>query len=62
MSDKLNINEQVQMILDIANQLRGLFKEDEYQNVIIPMTICRRFVNHGYKMYIRECRQKLGLK
>lgn len=43
MSDKLNINEQVQMILDIANQLRGPFKEDEYQNVIIPMTICRRF-------------------
>ena len=29
MSDKLNINEQVQMILDIANQLRGPFKEDE---------------------------------
>lgn len=43
MNDKLNINEQVQMILDIANQLRGPFKEDEYQNVIIPMTICRRF-------------------
>ncbi len=43
MNDKMNINEQVQLILDIANQLRGPFKEDEYQNVIIPMTICRRF-------------------
>lgn len=43
MTDKFNINEQVQMILEIANQLRGPFKEDEYQNVIIPMTICRRF-------------------
>ncbi|MGN0787450.1 MAG: N-6 DNA methylase [Candidatus Onthoplasma sp.] len=39
----LKIDEQVRMILDIANQLRGPFKEDEYQNVIIPMTICRRF-------------------
>lgn len=43
MNDKMNISEQVQLILDIANQLRGPFKEDEYQNVIIPMTICRRF-------------------
>lgn len=43
MNDKMNITEQVQLILDIANQLRGPFKEDEYQNVIIPMTICRRF-------------------
>lgn len=41
--DKMNVTEQVAMILDIANQLRGPFKEDEYQNVIIPMTICRRF-------------------
>jgi type I restriction enzyme M protein len=40
---KMNVNEQVGMILSIANQLRGPFKEDEYQNVIIPMTICRRF-------------------
>lgn len=40
---KINVNEQVNMILDIANQLRGPFKEDEYQNVIIPLTICRRF-------------------
>lgn len=43
MSDKMNVQEQVKMILDIANVLRGPFKEDEYQKVIIPMTICRRF-------------------
>lgn len=43
MENKLNISEEVQLILSIANQLRGPFKEDEYQNVIIPMTICRRF-------------------
>ena len=39
----INIKEQVSLILSIANQLRGPFKEDEYQNVIIPMTILRRF-------------------
>lgn len=41
--NNIKLNEQVQMILDVANQLRGPFKEDEYQNVIIPMTILRRF-------------------
>ncbi len=41
--NKLNVQEQVKLILDIANILRGPFKEDEYQKVIIPMTICRRF-------------------
>lgn len=35
MSDKMNVQEQVKMILDIANVLRGPFKEDEYQKVII---------------------------
>lgn len=41
--NKLNVQEQVKLILDIANILRGPFKEDEYQKIIIPMTICRRF-------------------
>ncbi len=41
--NKLNVQEQVRLILDIANILRGPFKEDEYQKIIIPMTICRRF-------------------
>lgn len=40
---KVNVQEQVRLILDIANILRGPFKEDEYQKIIIPMTICRRF-------------------
>ena len=39
----MNVQEQVKLILDIANILRGPFKEDEYQKIIIPMTICRRF-------------------
>ncbi|MDD7611802.1 MAG: N-6 DNA methylase [Spirochaetales bacterium] len=43
MPEKMNVQEQVKLILDIANVLRGPFKEDEYQKVIIPMTICRRF-------------------
>ena len=29
--NKLNVQEQVKLILDIANILRGPFKEDEYQ-------------------------------
>lgn len=41
--EKMNVSEQVSMILDVANQLRGPFKEEEYEKVIIPMTICRRF-------------------
>ncbi|MDD3129809.1 MAG: N-6 DNA methylase [Candidatus Izemoplasmatales bacterium] len=41
--EKMNVQEQVKLILDIANILRGPFKEDEYQKIIIPMTICRRF-------------------
>ncbi len=41
--NKINLSEQVSMILDIANQLRGPFKEEEYEKTIIPMTICRRF-------------------
>ena len=40
---KVNVQEQVRLILDIADILRGPFKEDEYQKIIIPMTICRRF-------------------
>lgn len=42
-TNNIKLNDEVQMILDVANQLRGPFKEDEYQNVIIPMTILRRF-------------------
>ena len=41
--DRINVSEQVSMILDIANLLRGPFTEAEYEKVIIPMTICRRF-------------------
>ena len=39
----MNVSEQVSMILDIANLLRRSFKQEEYEKVIIPMTICRRF-------------------
>lgn len=42
-NEKMNVSEQVSMILDIANQLRGPFKEEEYEKTIIPMTILRRF-------------------
>ena len=33
MPEKMNVQEQVKSILDIANILRGPFKEDEYQKV-----------------------------
>lgn len=42
-NEKINVSEQVSMILDIANQLRGPFKAEEYEKTIIPMTILRRF-------------------
>ena len=42
-NEKMNVSEQVSMILDIANQLRGPFKAEEYEKTIIPMTILRRF-------------------
>ena len=31
------------MVLDIANKLRDTYKEEDYQEVIIPMGIIRRF-------------------
>ena len=42
-NEKINVSEQVSMILDIANQLRGPFKAEEYEKTIIPTTILRRF-------------------
>lgn len=42
-NEKMNVSEQVSLILDIANLLRGPFKEEDYEKTIIPMTILRRF-------------------
>ena len=39
----INIGQEVKMVLDIANKLRGTYKAEDYQDVIIPMVIIRRF-------------------
>ncbi|MED1422318.1 class I SAM-dependent DNA methyltransferase [Bacillus altitudinis] len=39
----INISQEVKVVLDIANKLRGTYKAEDYQDVIIPMVIIRRF-------------------
>lgn len=39
----INISQEVKLVLDIANKLRGTYKAEDYQDVIIPMVIIRRF-------------------
>lgn len=40
---KININEKASMIWNIADILSGLYKPHEYGNVILPMTVIKRF-------------------
>jgi len=39
----INVTKEVAMVWSIANKLRGPYKPDKYKDVIIPMTIIRRF-------------------
>lgn len=39
----IDVSAEVGMIWSIANKLRGTYQSDKYKNVIIPMTILRRF-------------------
>lgn len=39
----ININEKASMIWNIADILSGLYKPHEYGNVILPMTVIKRF-------------------
>ena len=39
----VDVTEEVNLIWSIANKLRGPNQSDKYKNVIIPMTIIRRF-------------------
>lgn len=39
----INITKEVNLIWSIANKLRGPYRSDKYKDVIIPMTIIRRF-------------------
>lgn len=40
--EKIDVSKEVNMVLSIANMLRGPYKADDYKKVIIPMTIIRR--------------------
>ena len=37
--EKIDVSKEVNMVLSIANMLRGPYKADDYKKVIIPMTI-----------------------
>lgn len=39
----VDVSEETSMIWSIANKLRGTYQSDKYKDVIIPMTIIRRF-------------------
>lgn len=39
----ININEKATMVWNIADILRGIYKPHEYGNVILPMTVIKRF-------------------
>lgn len=39
----INITQEANFIWSIANKLRGSYMPDKYGDVIIPMTIIRRF-------------------
>ena len=39
----IDVTHEVNFIWSIANKLRGPYKSDKYKDVIIPMTIIRRF-------------------
>ena len=39
----IDVSTEVNFIWSIANKLRGPYQSDKYKDVIIPMTIIRRF-------------------
>lgn len=39
----VDVTAEVNFIWNIANKLRGTYQSDKYKDVIIPMTIIRRF-------------------
>ncbi|MBO0471034.1 SAM-dependent DNA methyltransferase [Enterococcus sp. DIV0242_7C1] len=40
---EINVTKETNLVLAIANKLRGTYKAEDYQDVIIPMVIIRRF-------------------
>ena len=39
----IDVSKEVNLVLSIANSLRGSFEAEKYKDVIIPMVIIRRF-------------------
>lgn len=39
----IDVTKEVNLVLSIANSLRGAFEAEKYKDVIIPMVIIRRF-------------------
>ena len=60
----VDVSEETSMIWSIANKLRGPYQSDKYKDVIIPMTIIRRFecvnVNHFFRWYGKQFFMFLG--
>lgn len=47
--EEIDVTTEVNFIWSIANKLRGSYKSEKYKDVIIPMTIIRRFTTmHAY--------------
>ena len=57
----VDVTAEVNFIWNIANKLRGTYQSDKYKDVIIPMTIIRRFecalVNPPRLIRFREYRR-----
>lgn len=41
--EHIEITKEVNLVLSIANSLRGAYEAERYKDVIIPMVIIRRF-------------------
>ena len=56
----VDVSTEVNFIWSIANKLRGTYQSDKYKDVIIPMTIIRRFecALAGTKQAVVEQRKK----
>lgn len=50
----IDVSKEVNLVLSIANSLRGSFEAEKYKDVIIPMVIIRRF-----ECALEETKEKL---
>ena len=57
-----NFQEKVTFIWDLADLLRGVYKRNEYQKVILPFTVLKRFdcVLSYSKISIHEAYKKIA--